>query len=267
MDILPLHLSFSDNSAIGVIAKSEGTSMTRSPHHRKKKSPPAPSAPPPIDNTDPTPVDRPVFGQPTPTADPKEFRVPHPSDNAAYAKIDALNAAHKLNPLPFPAPRGLPEPRLTLAQVFGPDGDALAKQIESSGRLVFHGVGDTGSVKGPENHDLVADKMAADFDDEVAENRPQFFFHLGDVIYNFGERQYYYDQFYEPYRDYPAPILAIAGNHDGMVAPGVTVPSLEAFIDNFCATEFEAVQRRAACRARRRSSPAFSSLSKRRSCA
>src|SRR5208283_2645746 len=213
MDILPLHLSFSDKSAKGVIAKSEGTSMTRSPHHRKKKSPPAPSAPPPIDNT-----------EPTPTADPKEFRVPHPSDNAAYAKIDALNAAHKLNPLPFPAPRGLPEPRLTLAQVFGPDGDALAKQIESSGRLVFHAVGDTGSVKGPENQDLVADKMAADFDDEVAENRPQFFFHLGDVIYNFGERQYYYDQFYEPYRDYPAPILAIAGNHDGMVAPGVTVP-------------------------------------------
>ena len=81
--------------------------------------------------------------------------------------------------------------------------------------------------------------MVADFDDEVAENRPHFFFHLGDVIYNFGERQYYYDQFYEPYRDYPAPILAIAGNHDGMVAPGVTTPSLEAFLDNFCATDFE----------------------------
>src|SRR5271165_3984957 len=240
--------------------------MARAPRHpRRPQSPPSP--PPPIDNTGPVPLDRPIFAQPQPTPDPTQFRVVHPSDDDAYRQIDALNAAHKLDPLPFPAPRGLPEPVLTLAQVFGPDGDALAKQIESSGRLVFHAVGDTGSVKGPENQDLVADKMAADFDDEVAENRPQFFFHLGDVIYNFGERQYYYDQFYEPYRDYPAPILAIAGNHDGMVAPGVTVPSLEAFIDNFCATEFEAVQRRAACRARRRSSPAFSSLSKRRSCA
>ncbi len=213
--------------------------MTRAPHHRKPKSAPAPSAPPPIDNSDSTPVDGPVFGQPAPTADPEEFRVPHPSDNAAYAQIDALNAAHKLNPLPFPAPRDLPEPRLTLAQIFGKNGDAIAKRIEASGRLVFHAVGDTGSVKGPETQDLVADKMVSDFDDEVAENRPQFFFHLGDVIYNFGERQYYYDQFYEPYRDYPAPILAIAGNHDGMVAPGVTTPSLEAFIDNFCASDFE----------------------------
>ena len=104
--------------------------MTRAPHHRKTKSSPPPSAPPPIDNTDPTPVDGPVFGEPAPTADPEEFRVPHPSDSAAYAKIDALNAAHKLNPLPFPAPRGLPEPQLTLAQIFGPNGDAITKQIE-----------------------------------------------------------------------------------------------------------------------------------------
>ncbi len=67
---------------------------------------------------------------------------------------------------------------------------------------------------------------------------PQFFFHLGDVIYNFGEVQYYYDQFYEPYRDYPAPIFALAGNHDGMVAPGTNVSTLAAFLDNFCATDF-----------------------------
>ncbi len=53
------------------------------------------------------------------------------------------------------------------------------------------------------------------------------------------EGQYYYDQLYEPYRDYPAPIVAIAGNHDGMVAPGSNATTLAAFLENFCATEFE----------------------------
>ena len=81
--------------------------------------------------------------------------------------------------------------------------------------------------------------MVADFDEEANWNVPSFFFHLGDVIYNFGEAQYYYDQFYEPYRAYPAPIIAIAGNHDGMVAPGVKAATLAAFLDNFCASEFE----------------------------
>src|SRR6202035_4668876 len=53
-----------------------------------------------------------------------------------------------------------------------------------------------------------------------------------------GEGQYYYDQFYEPYRDYPAPIIALAGNHDGMVAPGTKATTLAAFLENFCATKF-----------------------------
>ncbi len=112
--------------------------------------------------------------------------------------------------MPFPAPRGLPEPRLTLTQVLGPNGDDVVKRVTQTGQLVFHSIGDTGSTRGPENQSLVADKMAADFEEEVSDNIPQFFFHLGDVIYNFGEREYYYDQFYEPYRDYPAPILGMS---------------------------------------------------------
>jgi hypothetical protein len=62
---------------------------------------------------------------------------------------------------------------------------------------------------------------------------------LGDVIYNFGEAQYYYDQFYEPYREYDRPIFAIPGNHDGMVfgqgSSAPQVPTLDAFLTNFCA--------------------------------
>jgi hypothetical protein len=64
-------------------------------------------------------------------------------------------------------------------------------------------------------------------------------FHLGDVVYNFGEGQYYYDQFYEPFRRYDRPIFAIAGNHDGAVyGPDVktpVAPTLEGFLRNFCA--------------------------------
>jgi hypothetical protein len=78
------------------------------------------------------------------------------------------------------------------------------------------------------------EKMVSDFDEKLAPNVPSFFLHLGDVVYSFGESQYYYDQFYEPARNYPAPIFAIAGNHDGMVAPGSSVPSLQAFVENFC---------------------------------
>jgi Calcineurin-like phosphoesterase len=214
--------------------------MARPPQHRRRR--PAPAAPAhSTENTDPTPIGHPIFGQPKPTPDPTQFRIKHPSDDAAYKTIDQLNAEHKLGPVPFPPPRGLPEPVLTLAQVLGPSGADIVKRIEASGQLVFHSVGDTGSVKGPENQDLVADKMTADFDEEVAQNVPQFFFHLGDVIYNFGEARYYYDQFYEPYRDYPAPIVALAGNHDGMVAPGVNTPTLQAFLHNFCAEAFEVV--------------------------
>src|SRR5208283_2499761 len=42
------------------------------------------------------------------------------------------------------------------------------------------------------------------------------------------------DQFYDAYRDYPAPIFAIAGNHDGMVSPLTSTPTLQAFLTNFC---------------------------------
>ena len=67
----------------------------------------------------------------------------------------------------------------------------------------------------------MADAMAADAPGRP-EAGPSFFFHLGDVVYNFGEAQYYYDQFYEPFRAYDRPIFAIPGNHDGMVFGAAT---------------------------------------------
>ena len=70
----------------------------------------------------------PSFGQPEATPDPTKFVVYHPTDAAAYKEIDKLNQEHKLAPIAFPAPRGLPEPRLTLAEVLGPSGAAAEQK-------------------------------------------------------------------------------------------------------------------------------------------
>jgi hypothetical protein len=210
--------------------------MARPAQHRKPRKPAQSET---VDNTDPVGVDHPVFAQAAPTPDPTKFEIRHPSDNPAYKQIDELNREHKIAPLPFPAPRGLPEPKLTLAAVLGQDGAAAVQRITQSGQLVFHAVGDTGNTRGPESQNLVTDKLVSDFTDQEEKERPSFFLHLGDVIYSFGEAKYYYDQFYEPYRNYPAPIVALAGNHDGMVAPGTKAASLAAFLENFCANEFE----------------------------
>jgi len=64
--------------------------------------------------------------------------------------------------------------------------------------------------------------------------QPAFFYHLGDVVYYYGEDNGYYSQFYEPYQQYPLPIFAIPGNHDGDVFDD-TEQSLAAFAANFCA--------------------------------
>ena len=185
------------------------------------------------------PLDQPSFAQPVPTPDPTQFVVRHPSDSVAYRTIDELDREHRLFSLPFPPPRGVPEPRLTLEAALGDNGPAAVKTIEANKQIAFHSVGDTGNTRGPDPQNEVADKLSYDFDESDPRELPQFFFHLGDVIYNFGEDRYYYDQFYDPYRGYPAPIFALAGNHDGMVAPNDATPSLAAFLRNFCAEGFD----------------------------
>jgi hypothetical protein len=180
----------------------------------------------------------PVFSQPQPTPDPQTFVVRHASDAAAYKVIDELNREHKLKALPFPPPRGGTEPRLTFAEVVD-DNQTLLETINASGQIVFHATGDCGNTKGPATQNEVSDKMVSDFDEADPAEVPQFNFLLGDIVYSFGEAQYYYDQFYEPYRDYHAPILAVAGNHDGMVSPLKHEKSLQAFFRNFCSDCFQ----------------------------
>lgn len=99
-------------------------------------------------------------------------------------------------------------------------------------------IGDSGATAAAKymSEIKVADAVTNDFHTSNAANRPSFMFHLGDVVYNFGEWNYYYDQFYEPFRDYPAPIFAIPGNHDSFVLPGTAKGDepLTTFSRNFC---------------------------------
>ncbi len=176
-----------------------------------------------------------LFGELQPGPDETAFQIDNTSEQYFQSPYYLM---HQRQVQPVPAPRVTP-PRLNLADVVG---TAPVAAIQKAGRIVFHSVGDTGAAKktGPETEESVADLMVKDLTGDPAQG-PAFFFHLGDVVYYFGEAQYYYDQFYEPYRAYDRPIFAIPGNHDGVVfGPGTQVPqapTLAAFLQNFCAPQ------------------------------
>jgi hypothetical protein len=111
---------------------------------------------------------------------------------------------------PLPDPLGDPPYHYSLSDNF----KSIADQANDVGKLIFHVVGDVGGIKDPEKQINVARQMKTDLNKSVSE-RPQFFYILGDVVYYNGETDKYYDQFYEPYDHYDAPIFAIPGNHDG----------------------------------------------------
>lgn len=153
-----------------------------------------------------------------------------PDNFSSFSKQDiaADTAAKGLEQLePIPKVRSTTPMDLTAVI-----GSAATDRIQKSGQIVFHTVGDTGGIHNPEFQFAVADAMASDVSNGAA-----FWYHLGDVVYYFGQEQYYFEQFYDPYRDYDAPIFAIPGNHDGAVYTGETAASLSAFVANFCTLE------------------------------
>ncbi|MGA9957085.1 MAG: hypothetical protein WBQ06_02310, partial [Acidobacteriaceae bacterium] len=81
---------------------------------------------------------QPVFAQPQPSPDPTSFRNPVTDQNDQEIA--------QLEPVPQPV-GGAVEPILTLAQVYGSAGATKTQAIEQAGQIVFHSVGDTGSVK------------------------------------------------------------------------------------------------------------------------
>lgn len=73
-------------------------------------------------------------------------------------------------------------------------------------------VGDTGCAQHSMFQSVVASAMAEQTKSEAASDaKPAFLFHLGDIVYNYGETNGYPKQFFGPYEEYLAPIVAIAG--------------------------------------------------------
>ena len=209
----------------------------------KKTAPKHPTSTPSHQPAAGTPSHAPIYAEPRPTPDPTKYTVAHASDSQAYSEMDALVKASKFLPLPFPAVPNVAEPILTLSDALGPTGPATTAAIQKAGQLVFHCAGDTGATRGPTTENEVVDKLISDFTGEAPAALPQFFYNLGDIVYSFGEHKYYYDQFYDAFRNYPRPIFAIPGNHDGIVLPppagtGDASSSLAAFLSNFCTPAF-----------------------------
>lgn len=146
----------------------------------------------------------------------------------AVFKTGQIDDSHTFQPLPLPS--GSYPFRLKLEE---------ESASEKPQAMVFHMVGDTGGFKQPELQKQVAGQMAQQYLNAICpEERPSFLYHLGDIVYHYGEADQYESQFLQPYETYPGPIYAIAGNHDTDVNPncGEHYESLEAFYAAFCNT-------------------------------
>jgi len=180
----------------------------------------------------------PVFNEGVPTPDPTQFQVT-PNDEQFYTKeVQALLTKDVVS---FNKASGNPGDVFSLAAAWGPHGSDVINTINAAKSITFQMIGDSGATAAKTFGAMirVSDAVTNDFHTSNAANRPSFLYHLGDVVYNFGEWNYYYDQFYEPYRNYPAPIFAIPGNHDSFILPGTAVADdpLTTFMRQFCSTD------------------------------
>ena len=168
------------------------------------------------------------------SAENSNRRIPHISPATEIPVISRIpEALPTQSKQPLPTPTGQAPYHLSLDSVLPA---ATMQAIRAAGKLVFHIVGDTGGVKAPQSQQLVVSHMENDFNASDPSANPAFFYNLGDVVYYYGQASEYYAQFYDPNVHYPAPIFAIPGNHDGDVLDA-SVPSLAAFVENFCASE------------------------------
>src|SRR6202012_1618125 len=161
----------------------------------------------------------PIFGEDGSLPDPTGFSTKHGSDNALYKQIGDLTSK---DVVPIPKSRIADDEMYSLADAYGSHGPEIVKKITAAGKIIFHSLGDSGaSNAGKYPKELrVADQVTLDSASSDEANRAAFLYHLGDVVYNFGAALYYYAQFYDPFRNYPAPIFAIPGNHDSFIVPG-----------------------------------------------
>jgi acid phosphatase type 7 len=110
----------------------------------------------------------------------------------------------------LPPPNGPAPYRFDLSQLLSAADIAT---IQSASSMVFHTVGDTGDYRGQEQ-DFVAAMMTQDAEALPGNQKPSFYYHLGDVIYFAGDLDRYGAYFYETYKSYPGFIVSSPGNHD-----------------------------------------------------
>ena len=119
---------------------------------------------------------------------------------------------NKVAQVPLPAPT--PDPKNLILDLKDIVDASEITAIKNAKKLVFHTVGDTGGIRdGAAQETFIAEAMEADFSGDRVDH-PAFFYHLGDVVYYNSEPENYGIQYFKPYQYYPAPIVAIAGNHD-----------------------------------------------------
>jgi hypothetical protein len=126
----------------------------------------------------------------------------------------------------LPDPTGVPPFHLDLADLI-----AKSEFDKIKDQMVFHTSGDTGNVRGK-----FQEEVTTLMEQDAAKSHPVFFYHLGDVVYDYGEDREYPGQFYDIYKDYDCPIVAIPGNHDGARFTGGP-DSLAGFMANFCSAK------------------------------
>jgi hypothetical protein len=188
------------------------------------------------------PLPQPIFHEPIFSEDetlpsPTGFETEHPSDTATYAEVKKLLTKEVVA---IPKSRAADDALVNLQDAYGSNhGPLVIGKIKTAKKIIFHACGDSGASEARKyrNELKVSDQVTVDCAQSDEANRPAFLFHLGDVVYNFGESQYYYDQFYDAFRNYPAPIFAIPGNHDSFVVPDTPDDQkpLAIFQRNFCA--------------------------------
>ena len=141
----------------------------------------------------------------------RKRRSHQPPISGAKLQVQAAHTAPPSYPFqPLPPPNGPAPYRYDLSQMLTA---ADVQEITDAGVLVFHTVGDTGDYRG-QQPTFVAEMMTQDAQSLPANNKPAFFYHLGDVIYFAGDIIRYPENFYLTYKDYPGFIVSIPGNHD-----------------------------------------------------
>ena len=162
------------------------------------------------------------------TIQPGEVRSrPQGNISQAHGGVSPLDAVSHRNVSfqPLPRPLGLTPYHYELADNF----PGIASTIEKQNQMVFHVAGDTGGVQDGEFQNNVAEQMI----NALSSGKPQFLYHVGDVVYFTGMKDDYYAQFYEPYAHYDVPIFSIPGNHDGEVDDPNVQTSLDGWVQYF----------------------------------